>query len=72
MKGCKHLIVKKGQLYKRMPQNGDPPVFLEVIGVKKDNRFLTRILTDRPGVYAGSHSMSKVSLYKYWELVEDK
>lgn len=41
---------------------------VEIIG-KKGAKFSTRILTDKPGVYNGSHTLSPQTIYKGYELV---
>lgn len=49
-----------------------PNICLEVIGKRKSCKWLTRILTEKPGVYAGSHSMPEFILKKEFELLDDE
>jgi hypothetical protein len=57
--------IKKGQIWlnKRVPNHR-----LLITGVK-GGKFLAKVLTDKPDVYAGSHRMATNTLYSKYSLV---
>lgn len=41
-----------------------------VITGKKGSLWLAKVLTDKPGVYSGSHRMNRYTLWKQYELIQ--
>ena len=60
----KELEIKKGQIFKAKRSG----LQIEVAG-KKDSKWLCKILTTKPGVYAGSHRMSEYVLRQQFILL---
>lgn len=56
--------IRKGQIYK-----SNSNVFVEITGTK-GGKYKARILTEKQGVYRGSHTLSVRVLNKYYELQE--
>lgn len=56
--------VKKGQIWR---SKGREDLQIEICGKTRD-KWRTRILTNKPGVYHGSHTMSDYTLYKRFNL----
>lgn len=59
--------IKLHQVYKSVFSN----LMIEVIG-KKGSKFKTRILTEKYGVYAGSHTMTEITIRKQYILLDKK
>lgn len=60
------ITIKKGQIYRK---KSVPTFQIEITG-KKGGRFNSRVLTDKPGVYNGSHKFSLQTLKKEYELLQ--
>lgn len=58
--------IKKGQIWQQKGHS----LQVEVIR-RKDFRWQCRILTDRTGVYAGTHTMTPYTLWSKYELIMD-
>lgn len=56
--------IKKGQIWKQKTSE----MQVIITGVS-GGKWRSKVLTDRPGVYAGSHTMSPHTLYLRYELV---
>lgn len=57
-------MIKKGQIYKSNSSN----VQVEIAG-KKCGKWLAKILTEKAGVYKGSHRFAERTLYKQFTLI---
>lgn len=60
------LKVRVGQIYR---QKGHK-IAVEIFG-KAGEKWKARVLTEKYGVYNGSHKLANFTLWKYYELVED-
>lgn len=58
-------IIKKGQVYKSWQNNS----YILIDG-KKDAKWLAKVLTDKPGVFNGSHKMAERTLHKHYTLCQ--
>lgn len=57
-------MIKKGQIYKAKKSNSQVE-----IGGKKGGKWLAKVLTDKPGVYNGSHRLAERTLNKQFTLI---
>jgi len=60
------LRIRIGQLYRQKRNK----MTLEVFGKASKDKWKTRVLTAKPGVYNGSHTMNEFSLRRYYDLIE--
>lgn len=56
--------VRKGQIYKSVSSK----MIVEVFGMS-GSKYKTRVLTDKPGVYAGTHTLSRKSIATRFKLI---
>lgn len=57
-------IIRKGQIWQSKTKDN---IQLEICGKKRD-KWLTKVLTNKPGVYNGTHTMADYTLYKKFKL----
>lgn len=57
--------VEKGQIWKQKNSN-----FYLLIAGKKGSKWNTKVLTDKPGVYNGTHKMSEFILKMRYEICD--
>lgn len=60
-------MIKVNQIYKHK-KTSDYQV--EIIGKSRRDKWKARILTNKPGVYNGSHTLSAFTIKRQFELVE--
>jgi hypothetical protein len=58
-------MIKKGQIYRKKKGGQQLLIFRKV----KSSHWQAKVLTDRPGVYNGTHKMLSQVLIKDWELI---
>lgn len=58
--------VRVGQIYRQKRHK----VAVEIFGRSGSDKWKARILTEKPGVYAGSHTLANFTIWKYYEQVE--
>jgi len=59
-------IIRRNQIYKQKGNN-----FHILIAGRKRDKWLTKVLTGKPGVYKDTHTMADRTLNKRYELVEN-
>lgn len=57
--------IRKGQIWK----SKKTPIQVLVIGKGKNDKFKVNILTDKPGFYAGRHTLARWTLWTKYELI---
>lgn len=60
--------IKLHQLYKSRRSS----MVLEIVGFKKSGKYQARILTDKYGVYAGTHTLTRYTIAKGYMLLDIK
>ncbi len=59
------IAVRIGQVYRSKKSNCQ----VEIIGKAKSDRWKARILSNKPGVYKGTHSLAIFTIYKNYDLI---
>ncbi len=59
------VAIRKGQIWRMV----DNPMYRVLISGTKGGKFLAKVLTAKPDVYNGSHSLARNTLWSRYELV---
>jgi hypothetical protein len=60
-----HQPIKRGQVWKQIGHD-----FQIVVTGKSGGKWKCKVLTDRPGVFNGTHSMVEFTFWKKYELIK--
>lgn len=62
-----NIIIKKGQIWQHRINRKQILIFQK----KHSHLWKAKVLTDKTNIYAGTHTMTTIALYKDFELIHD-